>query len=156
MNPKRTSYVCLLVLALVIGVGGIARGLLLAANALDTPILSIHQLNRGVDARPDKRPMLSDLRESGQLEEHADVVLMLYREGYYDNGNGGVDNENERANVMEVWSRKNRLDLPASRGQAGGPSGERCELFWRGGDDAMLRDGKRGCEVESACARARG
>ncbi len=105
--------------------GGIARGLLLAANALDTPILSIHQLNRGVDARPDKRPMLSDLRESGQLEEHADVVLMLYREGYYDNGNGGVDNE--RANVMEVWARKNRLD---------GPSGERCELFWRG---AMMR-----------------
>ncbi len=107
--------------------GGIARGLLLAANALDTPMLSIHQLNRGVDGRTDKRPMLSDLRESGQLEEHADVVLMLYREGYYDNGNGGVDNENERANVMEVWSRKNRVD---------GPAGERCELFWRG---AMMR-----------------
>ena len=37
---------------------------------------------------------------------------------------------------MEVWARKNRLDLPASRGQSGGPSGERCELFWRG---AMMR-----------------
>ena len=42
----------------------------------------------------------------------------------------------ERANVMEVWVRKNRLDLPVRETQAGGPAGERCELFWRG---AMMR-----------------
>ena len=102
--------------------GGIGRGLLRAAKALDVPVLALHQLNRGVDGRMDKRPLLSDLRESGQLEEHADVVLMLYREGYYDNGNGN-GNHSERENVMEVWVRKNRL---------GGPAGERCEVYWQG------------------------
>ncbi len=105
--------------------GGIGRGLLRAAKALDVPIVAIHQLNRGVDNRADKRPLLSDLRESGQLEEHADVALMLYREGYYDDASF-------RANVMEVWVRKNRL---------GGPAGERCELFWQG---AYMRC----CELE--------
>jgi replicative DNA helicase len=96
--------------------GAISRGLLLAAKDLDTPILAVHQLNRSVDNRADKRPMLSDLRESGRLEEDADVVLMLYRDGYY-------YPESERADIMEIWVRKNRL---------GGPAGERCEMYWRG------------------------
>jgi len=95
--------------------GNIARDLLLVAKELDVPILAIHQLNRSVESRSDKRPLLSDLRESGQLEEHADVVLMPYRDGYY-------YPSSERANVMEIWVRKNR----------DGPSGTVCELFWQG------------------------
>jgi replicative DNA helicase len=63
--------------------GSIARNLLLVAKDLEVPILSIHQLNRSVENRSDKRPLLADLRGSGQLEEHADVALMLYRDGYY-------------------------------------------------------------------------
>jgi replicative DNA helicase len=96
--------------------GSIARNLLLVAKDLEVPILSIHQLNRSVENRSDKRPLLADLRGSGQLEEHADVALMLYRDGYYYPGS-------ERANIMEIWVRKNRL---------GGPSGTVCELFWQG------------------------
>jgi replicative DNA helicase len=96
--------------------GAIARSLLLAANDLDVPIIAIHQLNRSVEMRADKRPLLSDLRESGQIEEHADVVLMLYREGYY-------NPDSELANVMEVWVRKNRL---------GGPADRRCDMYWHG------------------------
>ena len=96
--------------------GSIARNLLLVAKDLEVPILSIHQLNRSVENRSDKRPLLADLRGSGQLEEHADVVLMPYRDGYYYPGS-------ERANIMEIWVRKNRL---------GGPSGTVCELFWQG------------------------
>jgi len=63
--------------------GAISRGLLLAAKKMDVPILAIHQLSRAVERRNDKRPLLCDLRESGRLEEDADVVLMLYRDGYY-------------------------------------------------------------------------
>jgi len=96
--------------------GAISRGLLLAAKDLDVPILALHQLNRGVDSRSERRPVLSDLRESGRLEEDADVVLMLYRDGYY-------WPDSERANVMEIWVRKNRL---------GGPAGVRCEMYWHG------------------------
>ena len=96
--------------------GSISRGLKLTGDDLQVPVLSIHQLNRSVENRQDKRPMLSDLRESGRLEEDADVVLMLYRDGYY-------YPESERKNVMEIWVRKNRL---------GGPSGRRCEMFWQG------------------------
>jgi replicative DNA helicase len=96
--------------------GEITRGLLLAAKDLEVPIIALHQLNRSVEKRSDKTPLLSDLRESGQIEEHADAVLMLYREGYY-------NPESESANVMQVWIRKNRL---------GGPAGRVCELYWHG------------------------
>ena len=50
---------------------------------LDVPLLVAHQLNRALETRPDKRPQLSDLRDSGRIEEDADVVLFLYRDSYY-------------------------------------------------------------------------
>jgi replicative DNA helicase len=63
----------------------ICRTLKVTAKDLGVPIVALAQLNRGVEARTDKRPMLSDLRDSGSLEQEADMVSFLYREGYYHN-----------------------------------------------------------------------
>lgn len=62
----------------------IARELKVTANELDVAMIVAAQLNRAVEERVDKRPLLSDLRSSGTLEEHADTVIMLYRHGYYE------------------------------------------------------------------------
>ena len=78
-----------------------SRGLKRLARELGCPVVAVSQLSRAVEQRPDKRPLLSDLRESGQIEADADCVLMLYREDYY-------DPDSERQGEMDIIVRKNR------------------------------------------------
>ena len=79
----------------------ISRSLKALARELDIPVVALSQLSRGVEARQIKRPMLSDLRESGSLEQDADIVAFLYREDYY-------NPETEKKNITEFIVAKHR------------------------------------------------
>ncbi len=82
-------------------VSEISRSLKIMAKDLNVPIITLSQLSRGPESRSDKRPMLSDLRESGAIEQDADLVMFLYRDDYY-------DKESEKRNICECIISKNR------------------------------------------------
>ncbi|MBP3396432.1 MAG: replicative DNA helicase [Clostridia bacterium] len=94
-------------------VGQISRGLKLMAKELRVPILCCAQFSRGTEGRNDKRPQLSDLRESGSIEQDADVVMFLYRDEYYKTG-ANTSPEAQEENVAEVIISKNRHGSPGT------------------------------------------
>jgi len=79
----------------------ISRGLKLLSKEINIPVIALSQLSRAPEARPDHRPILSDLRESGSIEQDADIVMFLYRDDYY-------NPDTEKKNVAEVIIAKNR------------------------------------------------
>lgn len=83
----------------------ITRNLKIMAKELDVPVLTLSQLSRASEQRADHKPMLSDLRDSGSIEQDADIVMFLYREGYY--GSGDVEEEGDK-NHGECIVAKNR------------------------------------------------
>lgn len=92
----------------VLNVGSISREMKRSVQrGLDIPVVMAHQLNRKVEERANKIPILSDLRETGDVEQDADVVLMLYRAGMY-------DEKAKDADVLRIQCRKNRLNGPGS------------------------------------------
>lgn len=88
-------------------VSEISRQLKILAKELRVPVIALSQLSRGVEQRQDKRPILSDIRESGSIEQDADIVAFLYREDYYDRGDK-EESDQVTDNTIEVILEKNR------------------------------------------------
>ncbi len=117
----------------------ISRGLKILAKELQVPVIALSQLNRGVESRDDKRPLMSDLRESGSIEQDADIVMFVFRENYY------IKNEQPKQKAgelpehlqkrMDEWDARCRATENVAEviigKQRHGPTGT-VQLFWNG------------------------
>lgn len=121
-NEKKIGLVVIDYLQLIQGSGNakgreqeiaeISRSLKILAKEIEVPVIALSQLSRGPESRPDHRPMLQDLRESGSIEQDADMVMFIYRDDYY-------NPETDKKNIAEVIIAKHRA----------GPTGT-VELLW--------------------------
>ena len=117
----------------------ISRGLKILAKELNVPVIALSQLNRGVESRDDKRPNLSDLRESGSIEQDADVVMFVFRENYYIHNEEPKQKQNETpahfTQRIEDWKKRDRETQNLAEviigKQRHGPTGT-VSLFWNG------------------------
>lgn len=117
----------------------ISRGLKILAKELNLPVIALSQLNRGVEQREDKRPVMSDLRESGSIEQDADIVMFVYRENYYLQNEEPQQKPSETPEHlqkrMEEWEARKRATQNVSEviigKQRHGPTGT-VQLFWNG------------------------
>jgi replicative DNA helicase len=113
--------------------GDFSKGLMQLAKELQIPVVALAQLNREVEKRPDKRPMIQDLRESGRLEEDAHTILMLYRQAYYDD----LAREREEE-VDETEAEANRNILEVNTVKSRGGVLRRVKLFCEIGANAIM------------------
>ena len=117
----------------------ISRGLKILAKELDVPVIALSQLNRGVESRDDKRPLMSDLRESGSIEQDADVVMFVFRENYYIHNEEPKQKQIETAEHLQQriadWQKRDRETMNLAEviigKQRHGPVGT-VKLFWNG------------------------
>lgn len=117
----------------------ISRGLKIMAKELKVPVIALSQLNRGVEQRDDKRPLMSDLRESGSIEQDADIVMFVYRENYYLKNEEPKQKNNEPDDKfqqrIEAWKKRDRETTNLAEviigKQRHGPTGT-VRLFWNG------------------------
>ena len=117
----------------------ISRGLKILAKELDVPVIALSQLNRGVESRDDKRPLMSDLRESGSIEQDADVVMFVFRENYYIHNEEPKQKQNETPEHLQQritdWQKRDRETQNLAEiiigKQRHGPVGT-VKLFWNG------------------------
>ena len=117
----------------------ISRGLKMLAKELNIPVIALSQLSRGVEQRDDKRPIMSDLRESGSIEQDADIVMFVFRENYYikneEPKQRGGETPEHFQNRLEEW--ETRIRQTENIGeviigkQRHGPTGT-VQLFWNG------------------------
>jgi len=123
----------------VLEISMITQGLKAIAKELSVPVIALSQLSRQVESREDKRPMLSDLRESGSIEQDADAVMFVYRDEYYLQQRMPKDSAYESMDkyqvAMEEWQRKmalvhNKAELILEK-QRHGPTGT-ISLFFEG------------------------
>jgi replicative DNA helicase len=117
----------------------ISQGLKALAKELEVPVLALAQLSRQVEQREDKRPQLADLRESGSIEQDADMVMFIYRDEYYLQQRApkqlAFDNDEKFHGAVEKWQRDmeavhNRAELIIEK-QRHGPTGK-IDLFFEG------------------------